>query len=256
MTASPTRPLPVIAGVAYLLLAGHLSARAEAPNVAACLKYAAGMHLGAPLPHVRARLKKGKSITIVAFGSSSTEGFGTFDPAYPEVLKAELKRLRPSMHVTVINSGIVLDTIPGNVGRIGDVLHYHPDLVIWQLGTNDVLWRGIVPNAKALVRGGVRRIKKTGADVILMDLQYAPMVRSRPGTPAMEKLIASVAREEKVGLFSRFALMRRAIKGGVGGLVGFDSLHNSGAGYRCLGLALARLIDRESNTKPMKIKKK
>ncbi|MEJ2435168.1 MAG: SGNH/GDSL hydrolase family protein, partial [Pseudolabrys sp.] len=124
-----------------------------------------------------------------------------------------------------------------------DVLRYKPDLVIWQLGTNDVLWRGIVPNARALVRGAVRRMEKAGADVILMDVQYAPMVRSRPATARMNKLIAAVAREKKVGLFSRFALMKRAIKGGVGGLVGFDGLHNSGAGYRCLGLALARLID-------------
>ena len=235
-----------IAGAALLLLAGHQGARAEASNVARCLSYAATMNLGAPLPHARARLRQGKEITIVALGSSSTEGFGTFDPSYPEVLKAALRRRHPKMHVTVINSGIVLDTIPGNVARIGDVLHYRPDLVIWQLGTNDVLWRGIVPNAKALVRDGVRRIKKAGADVILMDVQYAPMVRAKPATARMEKLIAAVAREERVGLFSRFDLMKRAIKGGVGGLVGFDNLHNSGAGYRCLGLALARLIDRNS----------
>lgn len=231
-----------------LVLVNGTALAGEPANVARCLSYAATMSLGAPLPHTRARLRQGKAITIVALGSSSTEGFGTFDPSYPEVLKAELKRLHPSMHVTVINSGIVLDTIPGNVARIGGVLNYRPDLVIWQLGTNDVLWRGIVSNAEALVRGGVQRIKKAGADVILMDVQYAPMVRSRPATPAMEKLIATVAKVENVGLFSRFELMKRAIKGGATGLVGFDGLHNSGAGYRCLGLALARLIDRESGS--------
>ncbi len=247
MTGYSIRKFLKTAGVALLLAAGLQGARAgEAANVARCLSYAAQMNLGAPLPHTRALLKQGQAITIVALGSSSTEGFGTFDPSYPEVLKAELKRRHPTLQVTMINSGVVLDTIPGNVARIGDVLNYKPDLVIWQLGTNDVLWRGIVPNAEALVRDGVRRIKKAGADVILMDVQYAPMVRSRPGTPAMEKLIAAVARAEKVGLFSRFALMKQAIAGGVGGLVGFDSLHNSGAGYRCLGLALADLIDRSS----------
>ena len=235
------------AGTALALLAGVQAAGAGEPaNVARCLSYAASMSLGAPLLHTRARLKAGKAITIVALGSSSTEGFGTFDPSYPDVLKAELKRRHPLLAVTMVNSGIVLDTIPGNVARIGDVLAYRPDLVIWQLGTNDVLWRGIVANATELVRGGVRRIRAAGADVILMDVQYAPMVRSRPATARMEKLIADVAREEKVGLFSRFDLMKRAIAGGAEGLVGFDRLHNSGAGYRCLGLALARLIDRES----------
>jgi acyl-CoA thioesterase-1 len=233
------------AGVVLLLLGGMQAAAGEAANVKRCLSYAAQMSLGASLPHTRARLKEGEAITIVALGSSSTEGFGTFGPSYPEVLKAELKRLRSSLQVTVINSGVALDAVPGNVARLANVLRYQPDLVIWQLGTNDVLWRGITPNAKILVRDGVRRIKEAGADVILMDLQYAPVVRRRPAAARMEKLIAEVAREERVGLFSRFILMKRAIEGGVKGLVGFDRLHNSGAGYRCLGLALARMIDQE-----------
>ncbi len=246
-----------IAGVATLLLAAPVGARAgEAANVAACVEYAAAMSLGAPLPRLRARLKESRTVTIVALGSSSTEGFGTFDPAYPKVLKRELERLRPGLRIRMVNAGIVLDTIPGNVARIGNVLNYRPALVIWQLGTNDVLWRGIVPNAETLVRDGVRRIKNAGADVILMDVQYAPMVRAKPATARMENVIAEVAREEKVGLFSRFDLMQRAIAGGVRGLVGFDKLHNSGAGYRCLGLVLARLIDREVNNKALKSKRK
>jgi acyl-CoA thioesterase-1 len=236
------------AGVALALLGGMRAAAAgQAANVTRCLSYAATMNLGAPLPRARALLRQGQSITIVALGSSSTVGFGTFDKSYPQVLKAELIRLHPSLHVTMINSGVVLDTIPRNLARLDkDVLRYQPDLVIWQLGTNDVLWRGIAANAEQLVRGGVRRLKKAGADVILMDLQYAPVVRRRRSASAMEKLIAAVAREEQVGLFSRFDLMRRAAEGGVKGLVGFDSLHNSGAGYRCVGLALARLIERDS----------
>ena len=42
--------------------------------------------------------------------------------------------------------------------------------------------------------------------------------------------------------------MQRAAKEGVGGLVAYDWLHNSGAGYRCIGLALARMIDKEDLT--------
>jgi hypothetical protein len=59
----------------------------------------------------------------------------------------------------------------------------------------------------------------------------------------MEKMIAAAARAESVGLFPRYAIMRRAAEEGVRGLVGVDGLHNSGAGYRCVGLALARMID-------------
>ena len=59
----------------------------------------------------------------------------------------------------------------------------------------------------------------------------------------MEDLIADVARAEAVGLFPRFRLMQRAHAQGVKGLVAWDGLHNSAAGYRCIGIALARMID-------------
>ena len=63
-------------------------------------------------------------------------------------------------------------------------------------------------------------------------------------------MIAEVARSERVGLFSRFALMRRAIEAGLpaDALVSWDRLHNSAAGYECIGRALARAtpVDRPS----------
>src|SRR4029453_12377725 len=107
---------------------------------------------------------------IVTFGSSSTSGFGTLsaDRTFPAVMKQELSRLRPSAQIEVINSGRSFDTIPGNVRRLqADVLRHKPDLVVWQLGTNDVVWRGIVENAKELVVAGVRQLKAGNVDVVL-----------------------------------------------------------------------------------------
>jgi hypothetical protein len=37
--------------------------------------------------------------------------------------------------------------------------------------------------------------------------------------------------------------MQRAQAEGAQGLVAIDGLHNSAAGYRCIGLALARMIE-------------
>ena len=218
----------------------------DTTNVGRCLAIAAELNLGAPPTRTQAKLRAGQPITIVALGSSSTSGFGTFGPGYPEVLKTELSRLHPSLHIDVINSGRILDTLGGMIARIDtDVLKYKPDLVVWQLGTNAVVWHGIASNAKKSLRKSVERLKKANADVILMDLQDAPIVRTRFSLAVMEKLIADVAREEAVGLFPRYRLMRRARKEGVGGLVAFDGLHNSGDGYLCIGRALARMIDRE-----------
>ena len=60
----------------------------------------------------------------------------------------------------------------------------------------------------------------------------------------MQAIIADTARQERVGLFSRFALMRRAIDAGLtpDALVSWDGLHHSAAGYECVGRALARAV--------------
>src|SRR4029450_6703554 len=125
-----------------------------------------------------------------------------------------------------------------------DVIAYGPALVVWQLGTNDVAWGGRADGLKDRILQGVRVLKASGADVILMDLQYAPIVLASSQHAVMQAIIAEVAREERVGLFSRFALMRRSIDAGLssGALVSWDGLHNSAPVCACVGRALARAV--------------
>jgi lysophospholipase L1-like esterase len=87
-------------------------------------------------------------------------------------------------------------------------------------------------------------LKASGAYVILMDLQDARMVLASPYYANMQAIISEVAREEQVGLFSRFTLMRRSIEAGVStnALVSWDGLHNTADGYDCIGRALARSV--------------
>jgi lysophospholipase L1-like esterase len=159
-------------------------------------------------------------------------------------MKGELLRLHPGVAIGLINSGRIMEDLGDNISRIdNDVLRYKPDLVIWQIGTNDVVWRGIADNAKEMLAGAVKRIKAAKADVVLLDLQYAPLVTLTSRYKRMEGIIADVAAEQRVGYFPRFLLMKRAIDAGVTGLVSWDGLHNSAEGYACVGVALARMID-------------
>jgi acyl-CoA thioesterase I len=213
---------------------------------AACLAFKSGLSLGASLPFTRAKLGDGGALTIVALGSSSTTGFGAFGTgaAFPDVMKQELARLYPSARIELINSGRIMEDLGDNVARIDrDVLSYKPDLLIWQIGTNDVVWRGIADNAEKMLSESVRRIKAAKTDVVLLDLQYAPLVLASDRYIRMEKIIADVADQQKAGHFQRFTLMKRAIDAGVTGLVSWDGLHNSSEGYACVGLALAQMID-------------
>ena len=212
----------------------------------ACLAFTGGLSLGAGLPRTSERLKSNKSLTIVTLGSSSTTGFGTLTAgvAFPDVMQQELSRLWPAAQIELINRGRILDTIPGNLGRLQtDVLRHNPDLLVWQLGTNDVVWFGLAEHTKRMIVSGVRQLKADNVDIVLMDLQYVPMVRVWPRHSEMQRIIADVAREERVGLFPRFLLMKRAIDAGVRGIVAWDGLHKSAEGYKCVGRALGRMID-------------
>ena len=247
VAAAAARKLAAIGVVAVLLVSACEGALAQSA-AETCLAANRNLSLGAPLPRTAARLKAGESIRIVAVGSSSTTGLWVVGTGgtYPEVMQRELAALRPRNRIEIVNSGRIGDTITGMIARFSrDVLAYAPDLIVWQLGTNDVAWGGRADGLKDLVIEGIRALKAGGADVVLMDLQYSPMVLATSQSSIMLTTIADAAKQERVGLFSRFALMRRSIDAGLSpsALVAWDGLHNSAAGYDCIGRALARTVN-------------
>src|SRR5262245_2536162 len=89
-------------------------------------------------------IARGDALAIVAIGSSSTQGVGASDPAhtYPALLAEELQRRWPRLTVTVMNKGIGGEMAEQMLARFTrDVLPYHPQLVIWQTGSNHTLYR-------------------------------------------------------------------------------------------------------------------
>jgi acyl-CoA thioesterase-1 len=204
--------------------------------------------LGAPLPRTAARLAGGGPLTIVALGSSSTEGVGATQPAfnYPNRLSALLRARFPGVPIRVVNRGVSGDMTRQMLARLDrDVLAEKPDLVIWQLGTNSVLHDVGATDESGLARRGVERLKATGADVILMDPQYAPAVLVHAGYRDTIRALANVARSEDVALFHRFAVMRDWAEEGrmtLAVMLAPDRLHMSDASYDCLARQLAHGI--------------
>jgi len=221
------------------------AAFAQSP-VETCLAIDQRLSHATALPRTADVLATNAPLRIVAIGSSSTVGLWQSDPAftYPGRLKTELQQLKPGVRVDVVNSGRNADTIPGNIARFPrDVIAHKPDLVLWQIGTNDVTWLQSADNLTGTIADGIRQLKAAGADVILIDQQYAPVILAS-NYGKMQASIADAARQEGVPLFSRFNLMRRTVERGVpmSALVSWDGLHNSADGYECTGRALARAI--------------
>ncbi len=209
-----------------------------------CLPSKGSKSMGS-LPRVAGRLVAGQPVVIVAFGSSSTQGYGSTAPefTYPNRLAAQLRRQYPSADISVVNAGKGGEDAPEMMKRLQTaVIDLHPDLVIWQVGTNAVL-RNLDPDATArLVEEGVARIQAAGSDVVLIDPQYSPRVNEHAESAGrMTKLLGRVAELRKVGIFPRFAVMKdwhekQAIP--IENFVISDGLHMSDWGYACFAQLL------------------
>src|SRR3954454_19949024 len=208
MTGSAARAL----GVAFaLLLCLQVPPAGAGDTEPACSTPPALLSLTPTLTYIAAKLAKRERLTILAMGSSSTQGIGASGPAatYPSRLEAELRKRFPDIDIRVINRGKGGEDAPDELARLEhDVVDDDPDLVIWQIGTNAAL-RGLDPAVERdVLRRGIAAIKQSAADVVLMDLQYAPRVLAAPSYTVMEKLIAETAERNQVGLFRRFEIMR------------------------------------------------
>jgi len=206
-----------------------------------------------PLLHTARRLASGRPLTIVAIGSSSTAGAGASSPSasYPSRLAVELKRLFPGRDIRVLNRGVNGEEVPNMMARFpAGVVAERPQLVLWQLGTNSVLRDHPLKPHAAEVREGVEQLKNIGADLVLIDPQYAPKVLAKPETPDMVEQIARVAKDENVDLFRRFAIMRDWYENDRYSFTVFvspDGLHMNDWGYACWAKLLAAGIADAAN---------
>jgi len=203
----------------------------------------------APLERTAARINAGGPLNIIAVGSSSTVGVGASGPegAYPHVLETALQAHFPGLAVHVVNRGHSGEDAPEELARLAaDVIAPHPDLAIWQVGTNAVLRRDDLSTDGEWLREGIGLLKQAGIDVVLMDLQYAPRVLDRASYGVMEDLIADTANDAHVGLFRRFALMaywHHTHPSDAPAMIGGDGLHMTDIGYKCLGDDLAASLE-------------
>lgn len=212
------------------------------------------VRLASPLTHFGTKLARHEAVTIVAIGSSSTWGAGASsrEATYPSRLEAELKSLFPQSPITVFNRGVGGEEVADMLKRFDEaVVAAKPDLVLWQLGTNSVI-RDHTSNQHAiLIHEGLTRIRTTGADIVLIDPQFAPKVIAKAEAPRMVQLISTMAKNENVDVFPRFDVMKHWNEAEHLPFERFtapDGLHMNDWGYACmakdLGVALAEAAKR------------
>lgn len=221
-----------------LLAFPAIAARADPCETAAPVLDANGVKLG--------NLDSGadRVLDILAIGSSSTEGIGASSPArtYPAQLADELSN-KDGIHALVRNAGIGGELAIKTLQRLKAALKVGwPELVIWQVGTNDALVGVDEALFRATVESGVAAARAAGVPLLLVDPQFASKV---PDIARYERFVGIVDRTGerlRVPVVSRYAMMKQRGKNALALLSG-DGLHMNDLGYRCLAHAIAEEIE-------------
>lgn len=184
--------------------------------------------VGAHLPAVTAALQDKKALTILTVGGSSTAGLAArgAEFTYPARLAEHLHAILPLMKISVVNRGQAEGATRSRVDRLAtDLAQTKPDLVIWAPGSSEA---GMSEDPGAFIdslQEGVATIRDAHADLIFIDLQYAPSIARVVNLQQYNNAIAGVASTDDVPLLRRSELMRRWNDDGVFAL---DTLPVSG----------------------------
>lgn len=209
-------------------------------------KKIAGDQFRRPLRGLRRAIREHRDPRVLAIGSSSTVGVGASRPqnAYIAKLESTLEGAFRGVDFSVIGKGMSGEVAEGQSARMKDtVSEVKPDLVLWQVGTNDAIRHVDLDGFKSCLRRTLAWLRANNFDVVLVDPQYSVELAKDAFYWDTVAAVAEVAREMRVLLVDRFDAMRElSAQRGDGFYITSDNLHLNDNGHRCMAEQLARSI--------------
>jgi lysophospholipase L1-like esterase len=206
----------------------------------------AGELFSRPLRSMRRAVRSKAQVKVLAIGSSSTVGIGASSPiaTYVARLETSLEGAVKGLDFDVIGRGMSGEVAQGAADRMKqEVEETKPDLVVWQVGTNDALRHVSLDRFKQCLKTALSWLADNKIDVVLVDPQYGEALAKDEYYLKVVAAIAEVAREQRVLLVDRFEAMREAQRErGDTFYLASDNLHLNDRGHRCMAEQLARSI--------------
>jgi lysophospholipase L1-like esterase len=243
------------AGGAPTLIAAALLALASAPPAAAqqqdspppsitreCLAPGAATASESPLPNVATALQRRKRIKILAIGASA--GPGAARGGYQAVIRRMLQQSFKGIEVEIVNRGVSGELAERAAERMKvEVGLNSPDLVLWQVGTNDALSYIPVSEVEETVGSTIRWLKEHKVDVVLVGLQFVSEMARDAHYQAIRVALRRIAQRENVIIVRRYEAMEtlRRMQTAEPGSA-FDEFAYNEAALNCMAQYVARAI--------------
>ena len=209
-------------------------------------KRIAGELFRRPLRALSRAVRAKRQVRVLAIGSSSTAGVGASSASatYIARLETSLEGSLQGLNFNVVGRGLSGEEAQGAADRMKqEVEETKPDLVVWQLGTNDAIRHVSLDKFKTCVKTTLSWLNENKIDVVLIDPQYGDALTKDEHYEKVVGALAEVARETRVLLVDRFEAMRE-LQRERGDLfyLATDKLHLNDRGHRCMAEQLARAI--------------
>ncbi|WP_298959207.1 GDSL-type esterase/lipase family protein [uncultured Methylobacterium sp.] len=194
----------------------------------------------AKLRAVKKALMEHRAVDVLAVGSSSG-GLGAAG-SYPVRLEDALEKSMPDIAVEVQSRGVSGEIVYGAAERLRNVVaETEPDLVVWQVGTNDALARVDIEEFSRSLADTVSWIKSHGIDVVLVDPQYTASLAGDDYFDQFVEAIRKVAASQQVPLVQRYEAMRYLAARAKGQASG-GGFRLADLGFRCMAEHVTRAI--------------
>jgi acyl-CoA thioesterase I len=208
-----------------------------------CTAGANAMAVGSPLPNVAAVLAQRKTLRILAMGAAPGR-VGAHGGAYTELIETMLEGALTGIDVVMINRGVSGELAASAAARMkNEVALDEPDLVLWQVGTNDALAYVPADQFALTVKDQIDWLKAHKVDVVLVGLQFAREMQRDAHYIDIRETLRRVAAQENVIVVRFYEAMQIIEQAQAGGpepvAVAFE---RNEAGYNCLAQYVARTI--------------
>ncbi len=216
---------------------------AVAPFSKNCQSGSAALTQGSPLPHVAAALATRKDLRILTFGSAPGR-VNTRGSSYTDLIEAMLEKALKDIDVVMINRGVSGELAANAATRMkNEVALNRPDLVLWQVGTNDALAYVPPEEFAQTVKDQIDWLKAHKVDVVLVGLQFAPQMLRDAHYVEVREALRRVGAQENVIVIRFFEAMQIISQGQAEeNAAVVDEFERNEAGYSCLAQYVAHAI--------------
>jgi lysophospholipase L1-like esterase len=162
---------------------------------------------------------------------------------YTALIEAMLAHALKGIDVVMINRGVSGELAANAATRMkNEVALEQPDLVLWQVGTNDALAYVPADEFAATVKEQIDWLKAHKVDVVLVGLQFAKEMLRDAHYVEVRETLRKVAAQENVIVVRFYEAMQIINQAAAGPESVGEEFERSEAGYNCLAQYVARAI--------------